>query len=518
MSGIKKYARGFTQAWKDQQKTVVKQWDNWLGRIGNALGRAWQGLSGGIWNGLKWLAGAVGFGAGTVIRWITQSVQYLWRFNWNLQDEEIDAQIESDLLALSGQLGGGFGASIGWVVCGGVGGAVLAKIDPAMAAAVAAELGEEAKEELVQVWTQVGMLAFDIAATNAFKQTFKFARRLMKKQEWAKKVFGAKYTELIENWGKPGGEVISLAKWKNDRIEEIPNEYIRTFVEEFFEEFGDSCNEAIMVIANGIDSYQALQSTTIQDQVLGQDMIVEVTPNKAEGEEYRFYGKENLVRQQTTSFLAQYQMMYGKDIGQYVGEPAPQYQMKKIHTVSAVILWQSKVTPPLRVKGEKFKTSTLTIPDLKKTGITWRGLQKAAGNYQGFVAGPSRFWVKMSCGAQTTLWAESEEIAEKIVKDLMGFSASEIVAESGGTQKKTHRQNKNNRNYKERIRVYPYSVTFFRTGADKTGRVRLLDSRDEAVSRRSLKLPLWQKLDNPQYDKEIKEFLTAAFADIPREF
>ncbi|MBP0043381.1 MAG: hypothetical protein J7545_15645 [Roseofilum sp. SBFL] len=449
---------------------------------------------------------------------MNQSIQYLWRFNWNISDIAIDDQLNSDLLALSGVAGGVFGASVGWGVCGGVGAAVLMKIDPAMGAAVAAELGEEAKEEVLQAWSQVAYSLFDIIATNAFTQTFKHTRRFLKNQKWLKQIVGEKYADLIDQWGKPGGDVISLSKWKDDQIESISNEYTRNFTEEFFDEFGDACNEAIVVIANGIDSYQALQSTTIQDQVLGEDQIVVVTPNKEEGEEYRFYGKENLVRQQTTSFLAQYQMMYGKDIGQYVGEPAPQYQMKKVHTISAVILWYSKVTPPYRVRGEKFKTSTLTIPDLKKTGITWRGLQKAAGGTQGFVSGPSRFWVKLSCGANTTLWAENEDVAERIIKNLMKFSDSKIIAESSGTQKKTHRKNTANKNYKEKIRIYPYSVTFFRTGADSTGRVRLYDSREEAVSRRSLKIPLWQKLDNPQYDKEIDEFLTSAFADIPREF
>lgn len=514
---IKKYTRGFSEAWKKQQLTVGKQWDSWMKNISRALGAAWTSARQ-LWKGIKQLGGQLGIGLGAIIRGIQQSVLYLWRFNWNMSDEEIDSGIRSDLLALTGQLGGAFGASVGWILCGAIPGAIITKIDPAMGAVVAAELGEEAADELKQVWLAALQVGMDIVATNAFKWCFKHVRRIIKNSKWAKSLFGGKYAELLENWGKPGGQVISLAKWKDDRIESIPNESIRTFVEEFFDEFGDSCNEAIAVIASGIDSYQALQGVTASEQVLGADKIISLIPNKEEKEEYRLYGKESLIRSQATSLLAQYQMMYGKDIGQYVGEPAPQYQMKKIHTVSAVILWQSKVTPPLRVKGEKLKRSTLTIPDLKKTGITWRGLQKAAGGHQGFVAGPSRFWVQLACGSQTTLWAESEEVAEKMIKELMGFSASKIIAESAGTQKKTHRQNPQNGNYKEKIRVYPYSITFMRTGADKQGRVRLLDTRDEKVSKRTLKLPLWQKLDNPQYDKQIEEFLSAAFADIPREF
>jgi len=516
----KKYDRGFSEQWKDSQSSLAKSWGDKFSSLLNSLGLsgAAGNIGRSIWSGMRSIAGALGLSIGWLVRAVQQGIMYLWRFDWNVSDQEIDQQIQADLNAFAGILGGAFGASIGWFIGGSVGGGVVAKIDPAMGMAIAKELGEEAWEEVSQYWLGAMYVAVDIAASNAFRWAFKHVRRFIKNQKWARQLFGERYSDLMDNWGKPGGEVVALNKWKNDRIESIPNEAVRNFVEEFFEEFGDATSEVVAVIAQGIDSYNALQSTVAKEQTLGRDMLVRVTPNKEEGEEFRFYGREHMIRPQVTSFLAQYQMMYGKDIGQYVGEPAPQYQMKKVHTISAVILWQSKITRPFRVKGEKFKVSTLTIPDLKKTGITWRGLQKAAGGYQGFVSGPSRFWCKLECGAQTTLWAESEEVAERIVKNLMGFSASKIIAESEGTQKKTHRQNSANRNYKEKIRVYPYSVTFFRTGADRSGRVRLFDTRDEKVTRRSLKIGLWQKLDNPQFDKAIDEFLTAAFADIPREF
>ncbi len=497
----------------------MKGWDDIFSGLGRSLGKLWKGLgniAGGIWGGIKWLGGKLGINASKVFDWLWQGVTYLWRFNWNISDEAIDEQLQADLESLAGMLGGAFGASVGWGVCGGIGSAVLMKIDPAMAMSVTAELGEEAKEELLQVWSQVGFRVIDIIAENAFKQVYKGARRLIKNRKWVQRIFGEKTEEIMESWGKPGGEVISLAKWKQDRIDEIPNRYIRNFVDEFFEEFGDSCHEALMVIAGGIDSYQALQSTSIQEQVLGENKVMDIIPNKEDGQIFRLYGRENLVRQEATSFLANYQLLYGKDIGQYIGEPAPQYQMKKIHTISAVILWYSKVTQPFRIKGQNFKQSTLTIPDLKKTGITWRGLQKAAGGIQGFVSGPSKFWCKLSCGSSTLLWAETERVAEDIVRDLMEFSASDIIANSSGTQKKTERQNENNRNYKKKIRIYPYQVTFFRTGADRNGRVRLYDSRNEKVSRRSLTLPLWQNLSDPQYDEAIDEFLNDAFADMPQ--
>lgn len=514
----KKYTRGYTQLQRNKKKKENNLWDSLVSNLLNlkrsALATQGESFTG-IWGLFKKLKKRLTLGKS--FRLVKQSFDYLWRFNWNISDEEIDEQLGGDLLSLSSILGGAVGATVGWTVCGAAGSAILLKIDPAMAVAVGKELGEEAKDEIVQAWTQVAYNIWEVISQNAFKQVFKFARRLIKSRKWGTRIFGERYAEILESWGKPGGEVISLSKWKNDRIEEIPNEYLKNFAEEFFEEFGDSCNEAIMVIAGGIDSYQALQSTTIQDQVLGADQIVKIVPNKEEQQEFVFYGKENLVRQEATSFLAHYQMMYGKDIGQYVGEPAPQYQMKKVHTVSAVIRWQSKVTPPYREKGEKFKAATLTIPDLKTSGITWRGLQKAAGGVRGFMSGPSKYWCKLSCGAQTMLWADNEELAEEIVQGLMEFSASEITAHSNGTQKKTKRQNNVNRNFKERIMIYPFSVTFFRTGTDKRGRVRLYDEREEPVNRRSLQLPLWQQLENPQYDETIKEFLQKAFADIPRE-
>lgn len=53
-------------------------------------------------SGVKWVASWVGFGLTTLLDWIVTTVQFVWSFNWNATDKELDQTVTSAFNALGG--------------------------------------------------------------------------------------------------------------------------------------------------------------------------------------------------------------------------------------------------------------------------------------------------------------------------------------------------------------------------------------------------------------------------------
>ncbi|AMW31514.1 hypothetical protein H6G70_25625 [Arthrospira platensis FACHB-439] len=71
----------------------------------------------------------------------------------------------------------------------------------------------------------------------------------------------------IEKWGDEKGEEWSFGKQRREAREKLPESYdgnINTIwnqdsSEEFGDEFSENCKEAIVLVAQGLDEYMALQ-------------------------------------------------------------------------------------------------------------------------------------------------------------------------------------------------------------------------------------------------------------------
>jgi hypothetical protein len=211
---------------------------------------------------------------------IVSTVSFALNFNLNISDEELDKQIQQRLNSFYGLLGGVVGKATGYLVCGALPGTLAFAFNPGMASAAMAELDEEAREEIYQSIALISASAIQTLINAELSNRFKSARRFLKANpdnpfsKFMKRILGE---ENFNRWGESNRPAFTIQQDVIEkRVEAIPDQRQRQFLEQFLEEFADSCIEAGFIVANNFDSYLAAQSL-MQRQVLGKQTDVIIT-------------------------------------------------------------------------------------------------------------------------------------------------------------------------------------------------------------------------------------------------
>ena len=193
----------------------------------------------------RWLAGVT---TGALIRWCTGSVVRLLNYNFNATDEELDSQVQSAQNSLWGIAGSSFGSILGTGLCGIVPGAAVVRINPSKLAAIA-EVDRELYDEVVPQIKNLIMGTANVAKKIGFTQIYKNVRKVLKSQNPFVRQFSPSLADKLEKWGAPGSKAWTINSAVEERIEQIPDEGIKAYYENFWEEFVDSCTEALFVMS-----------------------------------------------------------------------------------------------------------------------------------------------------------------------------------------------------------------------------------------------------------------------------
>src|ERR671933_2780928 len=104
-------------------------------------------ILGGLWN---WLKGFLSWSASELWSFLIQGVQFLWSFDWNQSDEQLDKSLEGAWDGFGGVLGDFTGYAFGSLISMGTValGAQLFAFDEALAIHILREMGEDALQQL----------------------------------------------------------------------------------------------------------------------------------------------------------------------------------------------------------------------------------------------------------------------------------------------------------------------------------------------------------------------------------
>lgn len=306
--GIKTIVAGFTAAVEQKQDqdadgNIITRAIGWIwGAATKALG--W--LVSHLWD---WVKSVVSWSFTSIVQWVQQTFQFIWTFDWNQSDAEIDNQIEQNYNALLTQAGGTLGSALGWLVCGLAPGAVMFVFNEALGVYVLNHVGQEAIEEVLP---QISSLLRSTARTvtrHAIMATYK---RLRERMIGTSEVRSLSDDEIVKRWTDQlsteegdGGltlkqvqEGIEKTKRVRDAAQEgfqrkpwsfqkkfeewkdanIPKR-LRDAADEAIEEFSDSCLEAMYCVAGGLDAYVAMQRMT-RSAILGNQTGVRIVFNR----------------------------------------------------------------------------------------------------------------------------------------------------------------------------------------------------------------------------------------------
>ena len=307
----------------------------------------------------------------------------VWTFDWNQTDGAIQQQIKANNLQILNAAAAAAGTALGWgavrIINMAAGKLFKApagqqnqgrdrSLDikmPIISGRAAAALAEEGNEE---VRGQMQALLGQIKAAqtrNAFLGFMLHARS--------------------EGWGgmksitQPGANDSFAQRWENT-VESLP-QWLQAPVENFTENFVEAVLEAGFIWSAEADSVYAMAKAAMKDARGPERTIVYQPDRRAERDRYIISGSQEFVQEEVERIDHERQLMAGKDIGQWIGEPLDEVLRKAPLQRQLKIRWNTVKEPPLvELNGDVGKWSECNIP-LVKMGITWREVKAAADEF-----------------------------------------------------------------------------------------------------------------------------------------
>jgi len=271
-NGVRRFAANGLQQKRDDQENIVQKVWNGFSRFGGFL----------VSKVISTLVSGVSFTLSLIWSTIVSLAQFIFTFNWNASDQDLDRQISSGINSLGGMLGGTLGSAMGWLACGVLPGTVIFAFNEPMGAYVLKEVGEEALEELAGNVANLVRMTFITGAKATVTWLYKNIRRIWREPDsnFVKRLKSqGMNTQQIQKQLAERNKPWSLAMKLEETVEAIPNEFLRNFVEEFLEESAEACIEAGYVVANSVDSFIAQQKLA-NDGMLGEEKTVEILFNR----------------------------------------------------------------------------------------------------------------------------------------------------------------------------------------------------------------------------------------------
>ncbi|MGB3492811.1 MAG: hypothetical protein WBA57_08785 [Elainellaceae cyanobacterium] len=425
--------------------------------------------------------------------WLLARYNELISFNFNASDAEINGLIRQNNIALASQWGSVAGSATGWISAGVlgagigfimpvIGGALLSSV---IAGNVSREGLEEIGANLAQAVNQSGVTLLQ----NSLLAQLKNTRAFLKSRPGVAEFFlgEERATRLLEYWGAPGGEAWSIAGAFEETIELIENDTARAFADAFFDEFGDSFIEGGYIIAGTLDEMWAANKRQKKEN-LGEFREVIVRPDREVDERIYMAGYTNTLMPAIATTLANHQMLFNRDVGEIVGQPAFDWYRANIQRRKLTVEFIDKDGPPMRhTNGDRVRRATYSIPDVR-AGVDWARIKRAARTY---TWGKFRAVAKLDNGRQMAVYGATPEGARDKLEDLLELSTAEVISmniseevERNITLRKTPTQ------------MWPYRATLLvrRGSADRTGRTDLQGNTfDEEI----LKFYLWPDTEPP---------------------
>ncbi|MBH8553601.1 hypothetical protein I8751_14720 [Nostocaceae cyanobacterium CENA357] len=369
---------------------------------------------------------------------VTQTVNYIWNFNWNATDTQLEEQIRQRFVALSATAGGTLGNAFGYLACGVLPGALIMTINEPMGAYVLANVVDEAADEFLQNFATLINQTFSLGVQITFAWLFKNVRKLIKSNSPAiGRLFGRSIEKAIKSWGEKGSQPWSFAIAFDNAVESIPNEALRNFVEEFAEEAIEACVEAGYVVANSVDTY--LANKVLEKQLLppnGGQKYVEITPNRdLPDETIVIGGQAELLKPVIVQTLAQHQVLGERDLGTIYGTPPEAFPERRYKPELVLKFYQERKD---RVAGEKPITMQISMRLMNKSKDDFASdayvKQLAEKVHQRFARPPFKVtkgnkpysyadWEK---GYQMLLWVDGLAQARRIVEQVLDIQGHSV--------------------------------------------------------------------------------------------
>jgi len=192
-----------------------------------------------------------GITVGAVMRWCAAGAMRLVNFNWNQTDAALEKTIETAQAQLWAVGGGTLGFLLGATLCGVAPGVRIARVNPSKLAAIK-EVNQELYEEALPEIKNLINATIRVGTTKTFVEIYKNSRKFLKSlSPTINKIplIGESISSWLDKWGAPDAKPWSINSGVQTLIKTISDENIQEFYKEAWEEFLESCQEAVFVLS-----------------------------------------------------------------------------------------------------------------------------------------------------------------------------------------------------------------------------------------------------------------------------
>ncbi|MGK7893955.1 MAG: hypothetical protein AB4372_10115 [Xenococcus sp. (in: cyanobacteria)] len=455
---------------------------------------------------------------------IVQTTSYIYNFNWNITDQQIDQQLKVTNQVLAGLLGQQIGNGLGFLACGIVPSAAIAVYNEPLGLYLLETVGEEALEEFAGNLAALITISFRLAARNTFLSSYKNIRNMVKLlvsdpgspyAVVAKSFLGGNYQEVVSSWGGEGSRPWSFRLAVESKINNIQNPAAQAFWEELYEETLDACVEAGYVIAGGIDTWlleRSIENSATQTQA---DYVGFQPDREAPEETLVTWGDRQQIENQIISALNQHQQFWNRDVGQIIGEPLIDSVRRPPFDLVLRILFRSVPRPVWKnPDGTLAKRTQITIPGIKLSKLDWSTIKNAVGGTNGYMWGRYRFEVRLEDEHRIQFYAASEAAGENLLEKILTLTNADLQTLNVIEETKEGARTKYSSIYKKPTRVYPAMLTIMNQQKIVNQDVGRHTARGVYINRRYL-FPLYTNSAPDDFNQVKQEIITTQNSPMP---
>ncbi|MGC9384891.1 MAG: hypothetical protein ACP5D6_09850 [Kosmotogaceae bacterium] len=368
--------------------------------------------------------------------------QGLWEFNWDISDEQIDKTIIGLQGTLIDRTAGLLGNLAGKLLCGGLPILGIAMINRAAAVHIARTQGVQMLTELSEAFGDYIREVFKNYMRQKTWQAYKNVRRAIKSALLNDNPISKKIVSLIpggkktlEAWGDENVEDWSFQAQFQKQIEKLPEDYNgdastiinQSSVQEFVDSFSDSCEDAIIAVAAGLDDFLGLQK--LEEERDRQLVQTTIRPDGRDGEEITIVTSARNQVSGIADALNTHRMLESRDMGSYLGQPWDEIPITESLGIQLTFVFYNFEKPPYYSKkrrNELAKTQ-IVLPNVKRNMINWERLKNDFGKISPFTKGSVKVTCNLSNGRHFAFYAKSESDGRDMCEKLVEYTDQKIV-------------------------------------------------------------------------------------------
>lgn len=489
-----------------------------LGRLSRLLSTSWDDIKPFIKRTALAIAKGLNITFQTVAGWVVNDATRIWTFDWNQTDEQLRQLNEAENTALYAVWGNVVGTGLGWVTSVVLGYGVVQAIPvigtAALAKFIATKIAEEGVEETFASVAAALTLTSEVQARKQLRNTYIYSRRGVKRVA----AVTGELLQSVRDGERPSGNDIlerlaedptvtppswSFARGFDNLIDSLPGNW-GIFAEEAADSFADALTDATFLIAQELDTFVASQRLTEESQNPERGIVL-YPDRENENERYILTGRQSDVQSQANIVLSNHRTISNRDIGLLTGQTLDDYVRDKELTLRLRFQLFNRKRPPYgNTANDSLTRVTITVPDVKRSAISWQKLRFALGGSNGYLWGRFKARGRIDSKRYVTVYGGSESEAVRRLKAVMQLSNADIQTINVTEELLEGDRLTNPRLQKDTTQVYPGYVSIInrdRTLAIDQGRA----STDGRWADRQNRFDLWRDTEPRGFDQQVAE-------------